>query len=304
MVSGGTRAASAAAVAVAVTGLVAVVARGADANILVDTDRPSGTALTSLDAVAAAAVLAGLLYLAVRGLSALPALERGPFRWIRPGAPDSVLWTRAGAMLVCGVALVIAAFLWPRPVHTFHSTPNVTVKPRPRSQPAPPPGQAGGPTVTRPPAPEPDRNGGFRPPLYIAGILLLAAGAGYVLWERRRRRRGDEDADVDAAPLAAAIDVSLDELRSERDPRRAVIAAYAEMERSLADAGVPREPFETSREFVARILSRAGAAAPDARRLADLFQLARFSRHPIDDRMRRDAITALEAVRTGTGATA
>lgn len=297
--SGGTRAASAAAVALAVAGLVAVVARGADANVLVDSDRPSSTALTSLDALAAGAVGAGLLYLALRGLAALPAVDRTLGRWIRPGAPERVLWTRAGVTIACGAALVLAAVLWPRVVHTFHSTTAVKVQVKPRNQRAPASGQTGGPTTTLPSGPERQQREGFRPPLLIAGILLVATGVAYVSWERSLRRRRGVPEEEDHAPLAEAMDLSLEELRVERDPRRAVIAAYAEMERSLA-----REPFETPREFLGRILARAGAAGPDARTLTDLFQLARFSRHPIDERMRRDAIAALESVRTGTGAPA
>lgn len=302
--SGGTRAASAAAVALAVAGLVAVVARGADANVLVDSDRPSGTALTSLDALAAGGVGAGLLYLALRGLAALPAIDRTLSRWIRPGAPERVLWTRAGVTIACGAALVLAAVLWPRVVHTFHSTPTVKVQVKPRNQPAPASGQSAGPTTTLPSGPERQQREGFRPPLLIAGILLVAAGVAYVAWERSLRRRRGAPEEEDQAPLAEAIDLSLEELRAERDPRRAVIAAYAEMEHSLALSGVPREPFETPREFLGRILARAGAAGADARTLTDLFQLARFSRHPIDERMRRDAIAALESVRAGTAAPA
>ena len=49
----------------------------------------------------------------------------------------------------------------------------------------------------------------------------------------------------------------LDDLRAEPDPRRkAVIAAYARLERVLAAAGRPRQLTETAEEYVVRILDR------------------------------------------------
>ena len=46
------------------------------------------------------------------------------------------------------------------------------------------------------------------------------------------------------------LDETLDDLRAEADPRRAIIAAYARLERVLAANGVPRTA-ETSDEYLA-----------------------------------------------------
>ena len=58
-----------------------------------------------------------------------------------------------------------------------------------------------------------------------------------------------------AAESPQAVDESLDDLRAEPDPRRAVIAAYARLERVLAAHGLPRKPAEAPLEYLGRMLA-------------------------------------------------
>jgi len=97
--------------------------------------------------------------------------------------------------------------------------------------------------------------------------------------------------------VALALDESLDDLRTEPDVRRAIIAAYARMERTLGAAGIPRRASEAPLEYLARALSELDASGPAVSRLTDLFEWAKFSQHEPDESMRDDAIAALEAVR-------
>ncbi len=97
--------------------------------------------------------------------------------------------------------------------------------------------------------------------------------------------------------LAAALDLSLDDLRTDPDLRRAIIAAYARMEAALAVAGIPRHPSEAPLEYVERALRTLHASAGAVRRLTDLFEWARFSDHEPEPSMRDDAVDALIAVR-------
>lgn len=133
-------------------------------------------------------------------------------------------------------------------------------------------------------------------PLFVFGSLVLAFGgtAGAMVWRRRHGLLPD-------APLAAVLDEvlaeTLDDLRNEPDPRRAVIGAYAKMERTLAARGLPREPFEAPVEYLVRILDSVQASSHSVRRLTLLFERARFSPHEIDDRMKQDAIDALVGLR-------
>ncbi len=124
-------------------------------------------------------------------------------------------------------------------------------------------------------------------------VLVLAAG-GFLLVDRRRTRDRPERI---AEALAVALDRTIADLRAEPDPRRAVIAAYAQMERALARAKLPRRPSEAPREYLWRVLPEVGAGADSVERLTSLFERAKFSPHAIDAAMKDEAISALEALR-------
>jgi Domain of unknown function (DUF4129) len=126
------------------------------------------------------------------------------------------------------------------------------------------------------------------------GLLLL----GFGIYTARRRRDTQRRLQGQAAyALSAAVDDSLDDLRAERDARRAVIAAYARMERTLGRHGLPRRPFEAPLEYLARVLHELRVRSGAVLALTELFERAKFSRHEIDAEMKDEAIGALVAVR-------
>jgi len=129
--------------------------------------------------------------------------------------------------------------------------------------------------------------------LGLAGVGVAAA----LLAVRRRAGTLDADADYVAEALADVLDETLDDLRAETDPRRAVIAAYARLERALSAHGLPRRRAETQQEYVARILDDLDVDRRSVRRLTDLFTRAKFSQHDVDVGMKEEAIAALEHVR-------
>jgi ABC-type tungstate transport system substrate-binding protein len=97
--------------------------------------------------------------------------------------------------------------------------------------------------------------------------------------------------------VTQAIDDSIDDLRSDPNLRRAIIAAYARMEQALARSGLPRRPSEAPFEYMERALLELEASAHAAERLTDLFERAKFSQHEPLPEMRDNAIDALLAVR-------
>jgi hypothetical protein len=129
----------------------------------------------------------------------------------------------------------------------------------------------------------------------VALVAVLAAGAAYVL-HRRRRRAAAEPASVEEE-LSTVLDETLDDLRRERDARRAVIAAYARMERTLDAHGLPRKVFEAPLEYLARVLRELRVGAEAIFALTELFERAKFSPHEIDVGMKEEAIAALVSVR-------
>ena len=134
-------------------------------------------------------------------------------------------------------------------------------------------------------------------PIAVVVALCLAAVVGYVVAERRARRGRGSGSALLAEQLAAVFDDTLDDLRAETDPRRAIIAAYARLERVLAANGVPRRDAETSDEYLARVLGDLELSPDAIRLLTSLYTRARFSHHEIDTAMKEDAIGALETVR-------
>jgi Domain of unknown function (DUF4129) len=133
--------------------------------------------------------------------------------------------------------------------------------------------------------------------LGMAGATIAAAWMAWFLVERRRRAWRQDRPRAARESLSDAIEESLEALRSDPDPRAAVIAAYSSMERAFARTGQPRRFFEAPLEFVGRVLASIPGATRDAEQLTDLFELARFSQHSVDEEMRELAVTALSRVR-------
>jgi hypothetical protein len=135
------------------------------------------------------------------------------------------------------------------------------------------------------------------PAVIVIGSLafaFVAVAAGFAI--RRRLRRPEEPAAL-AAALSDVFDETLDDLRQEPDPRKAVIRTYDRMERTLAARGLPRHAFEAPLEYLSRVLAVLGVGTHSGRRLTRLFERARFSSHEIDPGMKEDAIEALVGLR-------
>jgi hypothetical protein len=163
-------------------------------------------------------------------------------------------------------------------------------------------------------------------PMVVAGVAVAAMVAIVVAQLRadRRRRRPPQ---TRAERLVGLLDDTLEDLERDPDPRRAVIAAWARMERGLAAAGLPRRPSEAPFEYAARVLETslapihrgippgelsdrpghpfgvprtppAGPLRPaSVQRLTALFERAKFSQHAIGPAERDEAVAALRAVR-------
>jgi uncharacterized protein DUF4129 len=132
----------------------------------------------------------------------------------------------------------------------------------------------------------------------VVAVVALLAVAGVALWLSARGRRAAQEP-LTATPAEALADVlaeTLDDLRAERDPRRAVIAAYARMERALAAAGLPRRDAEAPEEYIARVLDEIEISPRATGRLTALFAWARFSVHDVRPEMKDEAIETLEQV--------
>ena len=137
------------------------------------------------------------------------------------------------------------------------------------------------------------------PVLWGAIVLVLAAAAWWYWWRKTHlaERRALPDATTLEQEVASSIGDAIDDLEAEPDPRRAVIAAYARMERVFARSGMRREASETATEYLRRILLSLTSQSDAVRKLTGLFEQAKFSTHTIDVEMKHDAIESLRVIR-------
>ncbi len=143
----------------------------------------------------------------------------------------------------------------------------------------------------------------------IAALLLIFVIAGALLVRSARRtvrpasRRLDELDEALEADLGPALHEAAQQLQIGSEPRMAVMAAYAGLERALAERGHDRHPADTPTEHLAGVLAALPAVAAPSVRLGQLYELARFSDQPIteDDRIR--AAESLARARSTLAAT-
>jgi hypothetical protein len=131
----------------------------------------------------------------------------------------------------------------------------------------------------------------------IAGVTwLLIVAAVFVVYRRMRRTEELEDG---AAPLELEDDLPdtrLARLRAEKDPRRAVIGAYALMDGLMADRALGRRRSEAPVEYLGRMTLAGYGRITALGRLTRLYARARFSTHPVDTGMQAEAVDAVEAI--------
>jgi uncharacterized protein DUF4129 len=240
-------------------------------------------------AAAAGALVVGLLLLVWAGT---PSVERRRRRKRRLGTKDlegvgaSLSAAGKAAAIVGGAIGLFLLLTLPFLVPSASTPPGAA------------PGNAAPPGHASPPAPARHPTSAALTWLVVgsaAALLLLAPLAVFVRRRRARRERRAVVPDV-AERVGSDLRRSLADLEFDRDPRLAVQRAYARMEESLGAIELSRAPDETPTEFTARVLRVLGASAAAASDLTGLFEIARFSHHPMDEDDRRRAIASVRRV--------
>lgn len=182
------------------------------------------------------------------------------------------------------------------------------------SQPTPLP-DSGATSSAHGPAPPPDQQSQDNPGdvfgILLAGavplLLLLVAAAAITSRRWRTPTPGPIDNDPFESParpepsesLVRAADIGLAEMADRsREPRQAIIACYAAMERELANVpeAAPQD-FDTATEVLARAVDRRALRTDSAVQLVTLFAEARFSPHVMNEGHREVAVRVLQLVR-------
>jgi hypothetical protein len=155
-----------------------------------------------------------------------------------------------------------------------------------------PPGAAEGPVVSLP------WLGWAIGLLEVAVALMILALALVLLFAERiaawwlARTKADE-----AVEFSEAVDEGLDDLADEPDARRGILACYRRFEQAAARARVRRAPWQTAEEFMRDVQSRLPLPGLAVERLTWLFEVARFSHHPVRSVERDLARTCLADIR-------
>jgi Domain of unknown function (DUF4129) len=132
----------------------------------------------------------------------------------------------------------------------------------------------------------------------LGGLGMLGVGAWVLFGDRLERWWYGVTLDDEARQaLLAAVEISLDDLLREPDPRRAVIACYRRLEHVLGQHGLPRAPWQTPLEYLHAVLRRFHPPAMLLRGLTTLFELAKFSAHTLGESEKHLAIDALRQVK-------
>ncbi|WP_052433878.1 DUF4129 domain-containing protein [Streptacidiphilus melanogenes] len=145
---------------------------------------------------------------------------------------------------------------------------------------------------------------GFLVFLGVVLVVLLAVVLSRWLIARRRAGAVGEDAvdggldedDGTGDALAGAVQAGRRALADDPDPRTAIIACYAAMEKSLAESGVSRRKADTPTELLQRAAEAGLVQGHAAQTLTDLFGEARYSTHPMGEHQRDQARAALESI--------
>lgn len=146
-----------------------------------------------------------------------------------------------------------------------------------------------------------------------AALALVAAAVVGIGAYRRYSARPDseetERLDRLSRDLRAAGARALDRMLEEPDDRRAVVAAYALVEETLDRHGYPHDSSQTPAEFMEATLraldSRAAASGRRGadeqsefalRRLTELYEVAKFSNHPVGGQERSRAMACMREI--------
>jgi hypothetical protein len=133
---------------------------------------------------------------------------------------------------------------------------------------------------------------------FLIVAALVVAVAWFLVGAFLFRRPVPEPIPVESRESVVEIlDEGLGALLAERDPRKAVIAAYVAMERAMARKGWARQPHEAPTEYLAHVLGVAPGRAGDLDELVRLYELARFSEHTVTGEMRDAAVDAVRRLR-------
>jgi hypothetical protein len=137
--------------------------------------------------------------------------------------------------------------------------------------------------------------------LFMVVIVIyggIAALGIWVLFDRRfAAPHATEPAAEDVRRVRRAVAAGLRALHDHDDPRRAIIACYAQLEHLLEDYGMPASAALTPQEYMGVALRGIDIPEDALAGIVALFEQARYSLHPLDDSDKQAAAAYLETIK-------
>jgi hypothetical protein len=214
---------------------------------------------------------------------------------------------RSWRVLLIGFMVIVAWLLIAMLLAHLFLPHNVNPSPPPPDSSAPPSAQ----NTSSPPKQHTQDDTGDALPILLAStvpLLLMSLVSAAVIARRRRRAAtpgtiAEDYVEAPAQPkrselLVRAAELGLAEMADlSREPREAIIACYAAMERELANVpGAVPQDFDTPTEVLARAVEHHALHIDNAVQLVNLFEEARFSPHVMNESHREVAVRVLELV--------
>src|SRR5690606_38067560 len=149
-----------------------------------------------------------------------------------------------------------------------------------------------------------ESGGGFAPLLLgVAAFAVPLAAAAAMRWSSRRSfsvgppaAGGGRRAGTGRHAMREVLTDTIDAMLADPDPNTAIIGAYARLLEGLDARGAGRRAHEAPLEHLRRVLAVLDVRPEPLHRLIELFELARFSTHPLTATHREHALDALRAV--------
>lgn len=142
----------------------------------------------------------------------------------------------------------------------------------------------------------------------ILVILALAGLLGARWWSRHPPPLDDEPGtevlERERRAMGGTVVGTIEAMLADPDPGTAIRGAYARLLEGLEARARGRRPHEGPMEHLGRVLGRLDVRSEPIRELVELFELARFSPHPLDGSHRDRALRALREVARDLGAPA
>ncbi len=137
--------------------------------------------------------------------------------------------------------------------------------------------------------------------LFLVVLVVYGGIAALGIWMLFDHRFATSDAPdaetADVRRVRRAVTAGLRALYEHAEPRHAIIACYAQLEHLLEDHGMPADAALTPQEYMGAALRGLDVPEDAFAGLVGLFEHARYSLHPLDDKDKAEATTHLETIK-------